>query len=289
MLDRHPQVAIAGNFDFLIGAISADGRFMKRDAFVRSLSLNGIFQRSGLAIAPRLNFTEIAHDFLDQVTATKNAPIRGATVHRHFDRLLWLWPDARFIHLVRDGRDVALSTLPTGRAGTVWRAIRWWVEAEQLWERMEHKLPIERQLTVHYEKLTSAPERELRRICQFLGVAFSPELLRYNVSEVRAAPVGKWRDADPADVAAAEYEGARWLLQHGYVLSGRVRPPSLFRATLLRLQDRYRIAKHRRNLFGKRLWFRSLYVSRLGSRKAKVRLAQEMKAITEGETGHDRR
>jgi hypothetical protein len=289
MLDRHPQVAIAGKFEFLIDAISADGRFMKRDAFVRSLSLNGIFQRSGLTIAPGLNFTGIAHDFLDQIAAIKNAAIRGATVHQHFDRLLWLWPDARFIHLVRDGRDVALSTLPTGRAGTVWRGIRWWVEAEHLWERMEHKLPIERQLTVHYEKLTSEPERELRRICQFLGVAFSPELLRYDASEVHATPVGKWRDADPADVAAAEYEGARWLLQHGYVLSGRVRPPSLFRATLLRLQDRYRIARYRRNLFGKRLWGRSLYVSRFGSRKAKARLALEMKAVTEGEPGHDRR
>jgi hypothetical protein len=73
------------------------------------------------------------------------------------------------------------------------------------------------------------------------------------------------------------------------VLSGRVRPPSLFRATLLRLQDRYRIARYRRNLFGKRLWGRSLYVSRFGSRKAKARLALEMKAVTEGEPGHDRR
>lgn len=289
MLDRHPQIAIAGDFDFLVDAITPEGRFMKREAFARSLEFNRAFRDSHLTIAPDLNFTGLAQDLLDQVAAAKNAPVYGATVHHHFDRLLWLWPDARFIHLLRDGRDVALTTLPTGWAGTMWFGIRWWVEVEKLWERMELKLPADRQLTIQYERLTSHPEQELRRICQFLGVGFAPDMLRYDATAIQASPVGKWRSAHPADVAAAEHRAARWLLQGGYFLSGSVRPPSLLRATLLRLQDRYRVAMYRRNLFGTRLWLRGIYVSRFGSRKAKATIARQINAIAERDEAKDRR
>lgn len=285
MLDRHPQIAIAGEFEFLVDAMSPDGRFMKRDAFVNSLALNRVFQRHGLTIAPGLNFTGLAHDFLEQVGAGKDAAIVGATVHRHFDRLLWLWPDARFIHLIRDGRDVALTTIPIGQAGNMWRGIRWWVEGEKLWERMAHKLPIDRQLTIQYEKLTRDPEQELRRVARFLGIEYSPDMLRYDATSLQAAPhgnsAGKWRDRHPSDIAAAEHRASRWLLQNGYVLSGSVRPPSLLRVIQLRLQDRYAVAKYRRKLLGPRLWFRSLYVTRFGSRRAKTRIAQEMYAAAD--------
>src|SRR4051794_37604907 len=45
----------------------------------------------------------------------------------HVDALVELWPDARFVVLVRDGRDVAVSVrpLPFG-PNNAWAAAQWW-------------------------------------------------------------------------------------------------------------------------------------------------------------------
>ncbi|RYD97249.1 MAG: sulfotransferase [Sphingomonadales bacterium] len=178
MLAHHRDIAFAPMFDFLVDGISPDGRFMKRDAFLRSLEFNMAYKRLGLTIPPGLPFAAIAQNLIEQVAATKPAPlIVGATVQRHFDRLLWLWPDARFIHLVRDGRDVAYAHVLAGKAGNMWHGIADWVEAEMLWDRMSHKLPPDRQFTLKYESLVGEPQYELHRICQFLGVPFDPAMI----------------------------------------------------------------------------------------------------------------
>jgi hypothetical protein len=61
-------------------------------------------------------------------------------VHRHYDRLLRLWPEARFIHLVRDPRDVASSCIGMGWAGNVWTGVTRWIEAERLWDEVRGDL-----------------------------------------------------------------------------------------------------------------------------------------------------
>lgn len=285
MLSRHPQIAIAGDFRFISNAISPEGRVMKRDAFVRALELDPLFARSRLAIAPGLNFSGLANDFLDQVAAAKGASVVGATVHHHFDRLLRLWPDARFVHLVRDGRDVAMTRIPAGLAGNMWRGIREWVEIEELWARLSAKLPVERQITIKYEMLASDAEYELRRITHFLGLSFRPEMLRdeqgSTFSSQPGDSIGKWRDADPADLGAAEHRAARWLLQSGYFLSGSVRAPSFLRRIALAIQDRLAIALHRKSRFGTRLWLASVYTKRFGSRRAMDRLIRRQNEIIE--------
>ena len=57
------------------------------------------------------------------------------------DRLTRIWPDARFIHLVRDPRDVARSVIPMGWAGNTWVGVERWMEAERLWDRVRSSLP----------------------------------------------------------------------------------------------------------------------------------------------------
>lgn len=276
MLSQHPQVAFAGPFDFLADGISPKGRFMKRDAYLRGLRLNRTFTRSGLSIAPNLNFAGLANDFLDQVAAPKNASIVGVTMHRDFDRVLRLWPDARFIHLVRDGRDVALSRIPACESGNMWRGIAQWVEVEALWTRITNKLPVERQITVKFDDLVKDAEHELHRICQLLAIDYRPEMLRHGapVAYLSAlqAGIGKWRDHVPADLSAAEHAGARFLLQNGYFLGGSVRPPSIFRRIYLIAQDRFVLSMHRRRIVGTKFWLKSLWTRRLGSKKARAKL-----------------
>jgi len=279
MLTQHHDLAFAGEFDFLIDGISPEGRFLKRAAFMRAIELDRVFLHHGLTIPPDVNFVGIARSFLDQIgTAKPGARLVGATLHRNFDRILWLWPDAKFVHLVRDGRDVALSAMAMGWAGNMWQAIRKWVEVETLWRRMAIKLPAARQITIKYEMLVADPERELTRITDFLGVGFDQAMLDYPRHSTYGAPftssIGRWKKADMSSVQAAEHRAAGSLLQNGYVLSGSVRAPSLIRRLALRIQDRNAIAAHRRAMLGDRLWLKSILLQRFGTQKARADIAR---------------
>ncbi|KRB86646.1 hypothetical protein ASE00_08155 [Sphingomonas sp. Root710] len=275
LLVQHPAIAIAPNFDFLIEAISPEGRFMKREAFLRSVDFNFRFKRLGLTVPPGVGFTGIAQALLAQATSSKpGAAVAGAVLQHDFDRILWLWPDARFIHLVRDGRDVAQANVAARRAGNLWHGIADWVEAEVLWDRMSHKLPADRQLSLRYEVLASDTEYELRRVCDYLGLPFDPAMLG-PAQALQREPMGRWRKADAAELSAAEHRAARWLLQNGYFLSATVRPPAILRRMALNLQNKLALANHRRELLGTGPWLKSAYTARFGRKKAKARLKRE--------------
>jgi Sulfotransferase family len=89
--------------------------------------------------------------------------------------LLKLYPDASFIHLIRDGRDVAIS----------WIELGWdrYYQPDFEWKCATRRMQSyagglrDRILDVRYEQLVARPEAELRRICQFLGEEFEPDML----------------------------------------------------------------------------------------------------------------
>ncbi len=96
-----------------------------------------------------------------------------------------LCPNARYVHLVRDPRAVAESIVrnrfhrlidPHGEDP--------WQTAEAIWRRINRNVieflrdvPDGNQLTVRYEDLVRDPQSEMRRICEFLGVAPDREML----------------------------------------------------------------------------------------------------------------
>lgn len=275
VLNQHPAIVIAPEFDFLIEAITAEGRFMKRDAFVRSVEFNSRFKKLGLTVPQGTGLAGIAQSLLDQVAATKpGALIVGATLQHDFDRILWLWPDARFIHLVRDGRDVAMANVRARQAGNLWHGIADWAESEALWDRMSHKLPEERQFTLKYETLAAEPEYELRRLCHFLQLPVAPAMLQQAAIFERDA-AGRWRKADIREISAAEHRAARWLLQNSYFLSGTVRPPSILRRAALNLQNKAAIANSKREQLGTGLWVKGGLVAKVGTRKAKAKMKRK--------------
>ena len=90
-------------------------------------------------------------------------------------------PEARFIHVIRDGRDVALSrwkrTLgdkdpaPASRVADTWqRRIR---------RAQRHGRKVGHYLELRYEDLVTDTEPNLRRICEYLELEWNPVVLRY--------------------------------------------------------------------------------------------------------------
>lgn len=92
------------------------------------------------------------------------------------------FPDALFIHLVRDGRDVALSLAKQSFVKTLpWHADRQELASAAYWSWITNIVSREEQflgnelLTVHYEDLVVDYEETLRRIAEFVGKPIDPK------------------------------------------------------------------------------------------------------------------
>jgi hypothetical protein len=96
-------------------------------------------------------------------------------------KLLKALPEARFIHVIRDGRDVALSQArkasdptPLDMAGRRWKSR---ILAAR---RRARRLPEGTYLEVRYEDLVTDTEPTLRRVCELIELDFDPAMLRYH-------------------------------------------------------------------------------------------------------------
>jgi hypothetical protein len=95
----------------------------------------------------------------------------------HVDELLAVWPDARVVVLVRDGRDVALSLerMPFG-PNNAWAAAQWWARGIRAGERAAAEHP-DQVMVVRYEDVVARPAVEVPRVCAFLGLRFEEDML----------------------------------------------------------------------------------------------------------------
>lgn len=98
---------------------------------------------------------------------------------KHMREIQGYLPEARFVHLIRDGRDVALSVLKQDwgpqtieAAAEKWRSRVLRARAQQPYLGFY--------IEVQFEDLVINTERELRRICEFVEVDFHPDMLGYH-------------------------------------------------------------------------------------------------------------
>jgi hypothetical protein len=243
MLSHHPQVAWCYEFEYAVDAIDDRGNWPGLDSYYEWLETHRIFQLTGFTIDRSLNYPQLVDSFLQQHRQREGKPIIGATVHRHFDRLLKIWPEARFIHIIRDPRDVARSCIGMGWAGNVWTGVERWLEAEQLWAQIKDSIPQERQFEVTYEHLIAEPTASLSRLCDFLGIPDDRAMLDYHRTSTYGLPdrklIGQWRQKlSDEEIQLVEAKTSPMLVERGYELSGL--PPlkvTAARAQRLQWQD----------------------------------------------------
>lgn len=190
------------------------------------------------------------------------------TYTSHILLLNRIFPAARFIHVVRDGRDVALSVLATwghrlhvdlGFAAHTW--VRRMTDAE----RARAHLPEGSFLKVRYEDLVAEPELELRRICRFVGEEFHPDMLAPERTARRFIPaesfhdevrhpiasdrVGRWRtEMSARDLRIYEAIAGPALVRAGYPLAAERAPSAAERARVAALTGKYIAYRRARSL-----------------------------------------
>jgi Sulfotransferase family len=99
----------------------------------------------------------------------------------HVADILRFHPYARFIFMVRDGRDVAVSAKSSiFNHYHVFYSARRWQREQRLGLEWLRKLPPEQIMLLRYEELLAAPEATVQRLCAFLGEEFDEQMLEYH-------------------------------------------------------------------------------------------------------------
>lgn len=97
---------------------------------------------------------------------------------RKMRRIEGVLPEARFIHLIRDGRDVAMSLVevewgPSSIAEAAEKWVDWIARARRQATQVSHYME------ARYEDLVMDPEPMLREVCEFSELGFDPVMLSY--------------------------------------------------------------------------------------------------------------
>ena len=105
-------------------------------------------------------------------------------------QLLRLYPQARFIYLVRDGRDVANSFIDTRWHGPgAYANSQEWIEAVRCFAALVKEPKVNsRMLRVIYEDIVENTERVTKEICQFLGENYFPSMVIWPEQENTLVP-----------------------------------------------------------------------------------------------------
>lgn len=162
-------------------------------------------------------FDEVRKRFPDRVIISEKTPANIAVA----GLLLELFPDSRFVHVLRDGRDMLLShkkvkarfIAEKGAAAQPWLhdfdqkvlTGHWKANVEQARQIEQHKDESIRQrfLTLRYEDLVARPVEKIQELCEHIGVA--PDPLMLNPEKVDPEVTGQIANIDNVWYTQAQF------------------------------------------------------------------------------------
>ncbi len=266
MLNSHPELAVANDTHFipraleltdktLVGEAQAGSKIDLTEELAANVFQYHRFKRLGLSVeefdsvkSRSTTYQELVGGLYSAFGANQNKHLGGEKTPDYVRRirlLHGLFPNSKLIHIVRDGRDVALSLLdwatPTKGPGKLelWNQYpigvcalwwKWFVEEARL---QSADLPDSSYLELHYKNLVEQPEQQMRLACEFLRLEYSSAMIEYHRGKSKAtkkisaksawlAPqkgLRDWRvDMAPEQVELFELLAGDALKQYGFSL-----------------------------------------------------------------------
>ena len=144
---------------------------------------------------PGLSYADLVTQIFDHYGKRKKKPLVGDKTPfyvRKIPTLATLWPQVRIVHLIRDGRDVALSMrnwrmahkaagrFATWKADPVVTGALWWKAMVAVGRQDGAKLGIERYWELHYEALVKHPQHVCAELTGFLGLPYEDAMVNYH-------------------------------------------------------------------------------------------------------------
>jgi hypothetical protein len=188
MLDAHPELAIPPETHFIPRALRAYRKGGGTEGALAQIVGHRRWpdfglEESALRERARAAYTgaDVIRAFFEIYAEGQGKPRWGdksTNYVRHVRRIARALPEARFIHLIRDGRAVALSQLSVhfgpdtvADAATKWR--------DEIAKARRQGAAAETYVEVRYEDLVAHPEPVLRRVCEAAGLDWDPAVLEY--------------------------------------------------------------------------------------------------------------
>jgi hypothetical protein len=224
MLDAHPELAIPPETHFVPDVIKACRRREAAPeaalAAMKSHREWGDFELSDeemlerIRARERFDAGEVLRAFYEAYAEREQKPRWGEKTPRYvgqMPRIASALPEARFIHVVRDGRDVALSVLD--------RTVRDLTAADVAgrWRRKIEKAraaapKLRHYVEIRYEDMILDTESTLRRICEFIELRWDGAMLDYH--ERSPERLAEMKRPLPADGRSAELDVDRRMATH---------------------------------------------------------------------------
>lgn len=279
MLDNHPLLAVANDTHFIPRALDGFTDSVNPDltpALVERVRSYHRFDRLGVsdeainrAAMAAADYRGFVSGLYGEFARTKGKPLGGEKTPDYVRRLPLLhelFPSAKIIHIIRDGRDVALSLLDwaTEKKGPgrlkLWSesplgtSALWWAWQVSSGRDAALHLGPDSYCEVLYESLVAEPQAELQRLASLLDLPYSDAMARFHEGKKRTDPklsakkawlpatsgLRDWRrDFSADDLALFESLSGELLGDLGYELRAGS-PSTKVRATADQLREMWR-------------------------------------------------
>ncbi len=192
MLDAHPELAIGAETHFVPGLIERaragdDGRRLVAEiTAARSwgefgIDAEALTERVAALVEPSAaGVLRAFYELTAEVRGKRRWGDKTPGYVRRMSPIAETLPEARFVHLIRDGRDVALSRRRRGMGAQ--KPIS---ATAELWRRRIENARKRaralrgRYLELRYEDLVADPEPALRRVCELLALDYDAAMVRH--------------------------------------------------------------------------------------------------------------
>jgi len=193
IFDSHPDLAIPGESRFIVDLAKNRERFdvdggFDASALIDDLRRHKRFLNWGLSIgdvestlnaSPMSTYPEAVRAIYSAYAAMEGKTRYGDKTQSYIHDLpllAELFPEAKFVHAIRDGRNVALAHAKGEKIEQV--AVSWSKRVTS-GRRAGEELGPDRYIESRYEDLIDDPDASVRRLCEFLALPFDPAMLRY--------------------------------------------------------------------------------------------------------------
>lgn len=245
MLDAHPRLAVPPETHFVLQFIQTSGRLRFNPRIAQRAVVEDAHRRwndfgldpaellARLETIPEFNTADALRAFYELYADRHDKARWGDKTPdyvRKMKKVQNTLPEARFIHVIRDGRDAGLSQ----NARIIRRGVREPVPPRELARRWRKRIAKAREdaaevngyLEVRYEDLVEDTQSVLRRVCDLIELEFDPEMLRYH--ERAAQRLEEMAGALPAKAGRPEREAGERVAAHAMT----TKPPTTERVAV---------------------------------------------------------
>jgi hypothetical protein len=161
------------------------------------------------------------------------------------NELLEVFPDAKFIHLIRDYRDNVISSRKAFKIKDVSILAQRWKRQNKYINKQKKRNPAIF-YTLYYEKLVTDPEVYVSEVCTYTGIPFHASMLSFHktttkiynkeapvntimanlvqsihtnlLNPINTKQINKWKkELTPSEIELIDYITGNYARQHGYV------------------------------------------------------------------------